>query len=232
MVGCLVQQLPVGKLTPGSPLRVALLRMAQPAEVTRPANGQKRRATREKRTVGTPKSLFRNILPITPAGSIFCEENIFLALCFQYFAQHRGRGVPLGHRWPVASCPQPQIPTAPLRAVAVAPLHQGWGRGYKATSERRKANHGTAKSLFRNILSITPTESIFCEENIFLALCFQYFARQGGRGIPLGCESPVVSRQRHASWRPNATGLYVRATKRSPCQRFGTGTGSERRRPL
>ena len=39
-----------------------------------------------------------------------------------------------------------------------------------------------AKSLFRNILPIKPLDGIFCDELFFIALCFQYFANQNGRG--------------------------------------------------
>src|ERR1019366_4979405 len=38
------------------------------------------------------KSLFWNILPITPFNRIFCGPFLRLAFCFQYFARGRGRG--------------------------------------------------------------------------------------------------------------------------------------------
>src|SRR5271157_5160067 len=52
----------------------------------------------------------------------------------------------------------------------------------RAKSERRKAKSGTPKSLFWNILLVTPTGSIFCGEYFLIALCFQYFARYMGEG--------------------------------------------------
>jgi hypothetical protein len=39
-----------------------------------------------------PKSLFCNILPINPLDLIFCVELFLVALCFQYFANNKGRG--------------------------------------------------------------------------------------------------------------------------------------------
>ena len=50
------------------------------------------------------------------------------------------------------------------------------------TSEEQ--NNVTSKSLFRNILSITPMGSIFCEQSVLVAFCFQYFADGAGEGGP------------------------------------------------
>src|SRR5271157_3324624 len=65
------------------------------------------------------------------------------------------------------------------------------GSGGLAKSERRKANSDKSKSLFQNILPITPTGSMFCGVSFLMAFCFQYFAQDmGGRGY-----MPVVSCQ-------------------------------------
>src|SRR5208283_3352720 len=46
-----------------------------------------------------------------------------------------------------------------------------------------RSQHLSSKSLFRNILRITHTGSIFCEEAFLVALYFQYFARDRRRGV-------------------------------------------------
>src|SRR5271157_1734971 len=79
---------------------------------------------------------------------------------------------------PVASC---QLPERPLTGQAVC------ARAERAKSERRKANSDEFKSLFWNILPITPTGSIFCGESFLIAFCFQYFAPDRGRGVPVSC---------------------------------------------
>jgi len=108
---------------------------------------------------------------------------------------------PFQPQLPVASS---QLPEKPQNQVSVASSQLpenvrvnlvacAWGD--RAKSERRKANSGAPKSLFWNILPITPTGSIFCVESFLTAFCFQYFARAGGRGVPASCQSPVVSCQ-------------------------------------
>src|ERR1019366_3752820 len=42
--------------------------------------------------------------------------------------------------------------------------------------------HLAVKSLFCNILPLSPLRAIFCEESFHLSLCFQYFAMIGGEG--------------------------------------------------
>src|SRR5271165_4791314 len=57
------------------------------------------------------KSLFWNILPITPTGSIFCGESFLVALCFQYFARDRGRGA--------VSSQLPQLPVVRTKCLGL-----------------------------------------------------------------------------------------------------------------
>src|SRR5271157_1122485 len=99
---------------------------------------------------------------------------------------------------PVASC---QLPERPLTGQAVC------ARAERAKSEERKANSDESKSLFWNILPITPTGSIFCGESFLIAFYFQYFARDIGGGgrhqLPVSRGSATVTPALQPSHRYN-----------------------------
>src|SRR5271165_6645100 len=85
-------------------------------------------------------------------------------------------------------------------ALGMTDLRRGRVALRRAKGERRKANSDKSKSLFWNILPITPTGSIFCGEYCLIAFCFQYFVRDMGEGVHASCQLPVsqlpVVRQR------------------------------------
>ena len=59
----------------------------------------------------------------------------------------------------------------------------GKGKGsWRPVATSHPTDH---KPLFHKILRITPLATRFCAESIFLALCFQYFAGNGG-GVQSG----------------------------------------------
>ena len=78
-----------------APLRAVAARTGDPGCRARFLRSSFHRAN-PKRVSKPRKSLRLNILPVNPMNAIFCEDFIAAALCFQYFAEKRGRGVPQG----------------------------------------------------------------------------------------------------------------------------------------
>src|SRR5271166_895045 len=63
------------------------------------------------------------------------------------------------------------------------------GGGYSREHFPKAVESGN-KSFECRILRVTRFDTIFCEEQFFLALCFQYFASEKGEGVTLGNTSP------------------------------------------